>query len=62
MPIHSKMFGNILPSSRKRAIAQEGGSSRVVQNEYEKAVSTGRYTDTLENFAKSRGMRMPKKR
>lgn len=53
-------FGSALaklsPSARKAAIAKEPGNNQVVRNEYSKAVDTGRFDGTIEEFAKKRGM------
>lgn len=47
------------PSYRKQARDMEG-SDQVVRNEYEKAITTKGYDNTLEQFAKERGMRIRK--
>lgn len=51
------MWGRLSPSARKKIIGEEG-SDQVVRNQYEKAVATGNYTGTLEEFATQRGMRV----
>jgi hypothetical protein len=51
------MMKKMSPSYRKAAISEEG-NDQVVRNEYEKAVTTKGYDNTMEQFAKERGMRL----